>query len=206
MAAWVIDELSFCCPKNSSLDEEGYLGLFLTLPDCISWKLRCKVHKNPFCLTWFSLRAKLTKMLSCKLHCSETEQIRWSNREDWGGWWFGRHSSYTASPHHTPRKKTYSSTTEHDTGVNCGPAGCAYTVFCCGNISEQGIILETKSPGVGDGGYTPVNDPITLLFIGENTRGWRGPMLGRKERKGVAWWKVYTYQLLINIHFKTPFL
>ena len=31
-------------------------------------------------------------------------------------------------------------------------------------------------------------------------------MLGRKERKGVVWWKVYSYQLLINIHFKTPFL
>ena len=58
-----------------------------------------------------------------------------------------------------------------DTGVNCGPAGCAYTVFCHGNISEQEIILETKNLGGGDGGYTPVNDPITLLFIGENTRG-----------------------------------
>ena len=31
-------------------------------------------------------------------------------------------------------------------------------------------------------------------------------MSGRKERKGVAWWKVYTYQPSINIHFKTPFL
>ena len=117
----------FCCTKNSSLDEVGYLRLFLTLPDCIIWKLRCKVHKNPFYLTWFSLRAKLTKMLSCKLHCSETEQIRWSNREDWGGWWFGRHSSNTASPHHTPRKKRYSSTTEHDTGAHCGTVGCANT-------------------------------------------------------------------------------
>ena len=141
MAAWVIDELSFCCPKNYSLDEVGYLGLFLTLADCISWKLRCKVHKNPFCLTWFSLRAKLTKMLSCTFFCSETEKIRWSYREEWGGWWFGRHSSFTASPHHTRRKKRYSSTTEHDTGVNRGPTGCAYTVFCYGNISEQRITL-----------------------------------------------------------------
>ena len=61
--------------------------------------------------------------------------------------------------------------TEHDTGVNCWPVGYAYTVFCHGNISEQGIILETKNLGGGDGGYTPVNDPIMLLFIGENTRG-----------------------------------
>ena len=82
-----------------------------------------------------------------------------------------KHSSYTASPHHTPRKKRYSSTTEHDTGVNCWPVGYAYTVFCHGNISEQGIILETKNLGGGDGGYTPVNDPIMLLFIGENTMG-----------------------------------
>ena len=61
--------------------------------------------------------------------------------------------------------------TEHDTEVHCGPAGFAYTVFCRGNVSEQGIILETKNLGGGHGGYTPVNDPITLFFIGENTRG-----------------------------------
>ena len=53
---------------------------------------------------------------------------------------------------YTRRKKRYSSTTEHDTGVNRGPTGCAYTVFCYGNISEQGIILETKNLGGGDGG------------------------------------------------------
>ena len=40
-------------------------------------------------------------------------------------------------------------------------------------ISEQGIILETKSLGGGDGDgeFTSVSDPITLPFIGENTSG-----------------------------------
>ena len=34
----------------------------MTLTDCISRKLRCDVHDNPFRLTWFGLRAKLTKI------------------------------------------------------------------------------------------------------------------------------------------------
>ena len=91
-----------------------------------------------------------------------------------------------ASPHHTRRKKRYSSTTEHDTGVNRGPTGCAYTFFCYGNISEQGIFLETKNLGGGDGGYTTVNNLITLLFIGKILGVEGAPMSGRKERKGVV--------------------
>ena len=55
-------------------------------------------------------------------------------------------------------------------------------------------------------GCTSVNDPITLPRIGENTRGWRGTMLGEREQKAVAWSKADTYQLRINIHFKTSFL
>ena len=46
------------------------------------------------------------------------------------------------------------------------------TQVSCGKICEQGIVLETKSlggGGGGDGGCTPVSDPITLPFMGENT-------------------------------------
>ena len=55
-------------------------------------------------------------------------------------------------------------------------------------------------------GCTSVNDPITLPRIEENTRGWRGTMLGEREQKAVALSKADTYQLRINIHFKTSFL
>ena len=55
-------------------------------------------------------------------------------------------------------------------------------------------------------GCTSVHNPITLPRIGENTRGWKGTTLGEREQKAVAWWKADTYQLRINIYFKTSFL
>ena len=177
------------------------VSYFLTMPDSISWKLRCDVHEKPFRIAWFSLRAKLTKCFLANFNSSETEQIRWGNREDQGGWWFGRHSSYTASPHHTPRRKRYSPTTEHDTGAHCRPARCARK-FWCANISEQGSIVETKNLG-GGLGCTPVDDPIMLPHIEEVEEG---PMLGGKKQKSLPHSKVYKYKPRINIHFKTPFL
>ena len=55
-------------------------------------------------------------------------------------------------------------------------------------------------------GCTSVHNPITLPRIGENTSGWKGTTLGEREQKAVAWWKADTYQLRINIYFKTSFL
>ena len=76
----------------------------------------------------------------------------------------------TQPPLTTPLERRDSSTADHDTGTHCGPAGCTHTGLLW-KISEQGIILETKSLGGGDGGCTPVNDPIMLPFMGENTSG-----------------------------------
>ena len=45
------------------------------------------------------------------------------------------------------------------------------------------LFWKPRALGGGDGGYTPVNDPTTLPFIGENTRVEKGPMLGGKGQK-----------------------
>ena len=73
------------------------------------------------------------------------------------------------SPHPWPGKKRYSSTTEHDTGAHCGLAGCANT-FGVQTFLNREVFKKTKRLG-GGVGCTPVNDPIMLRHIEENTRG-----------------------------------
>ena len=70
--------------------------------------------------------------------------------------------SLCQGPHHTPGKERYSSTVEHNSGAHCWQLD-VLTQVSSGKICEQGIVLETKSlggGGGGDGGCTPVSDPI----------------------------------------------
>ena len=119
-------------------------------------------------------------MFSCKFHFSETEQIRWSTKEDWEADGFGRGIPATQPPPPPPRKKRYFSTTVHDIGAHCEVAGYA-------NIGSSWKYFWT-------GNYFRNQELIMLSRIGE--KGWRGTQAGggerEKERKGVARWKVYT--------------
>ena len=93
------------------------------------------------------------------------------------------HSSYIASPHHTPGKRRYFATTEHDIGARCGAAGCANTGLSWKYFWTRNYFRNQKPRGWGRDALLLIT-PSCCPALGRIPRVEGGLMLGGKGAKG----------------------
>ena len=161
-----------------------YEDYFFTLPDCISWWLRCKVYKNLFSPDLVQFKSKINQDVFMQIFIlqrqSKLDEVLRQTGEADG---LGGHSSYIASPHHTPGKKRYFATTEHDIGARCGAAGCANTGLSWKYFWTRNYFRNQKPRGWGRDALLLIT-PSCCPALGRIPRVEGGLMLGGTGAKG----------------------